>query len=203
MTQPARARFTFEEYIALEEYSNVRHEFFDGQLFAMSGGTPEHAELAARCITLLSQLLRGRPCRVYSSDLRVRISATGLATYPDISVVCGPLVRDAKDANTVLNPILLVEILSESTAAYDRGEKFSHYKQIDTLQEYMLVCPWDKTVEIRTRPDPDTTSDEPGGGWKVQSYGVEQTVVLARMGIQFSGSELFVEQLPEQLKPTL
>ena len=193
MTQPARARFTFEEYIALEEYSNVRHEFFDGQLFAMSGGTPEHAELAARCITLLSQLLRGRPCRVYSSDLRVRISATGLATYPDISVVCGPLVRDGKDPNTVLNPILLVEILSESTAAYDRGEKFSHYKQIDTLQEYMLVCPWDKTVEIRTRPEQALANSAPESGWIAQTYGVDQTVVLARLGIQFGAGELFVE----------
>lgn len=92
-------------------------------MLAMAGGSPEHAAIAARLARLIGNAIDGRPCNVYSSDLRVRVPATGLTTYPGLTVICGQLEADPQDANTATNPLLLVEVLSESTAAYDRGEK--------------------------------------------------------------------------------
>src|SRR5919106_215521 len=113
MTQPARRRYTYAEYLSLEEFSNVKHEFFGGEIYAMAGGTIDHGALAARVIRLLGDRLEGRPCLVLTSDVRVRVRATGLATYPDVSVVCGPVERDPDDRHTVINPLVVVEVLSE------------------------------------------------------------------------------------------
>src|SRR5262245_13134541 len=133
-------RFTFEQYVVLEKDSGTKHEFLGGQVWAMSGGSPEHAAVGAKVTTLLSNALRDKPCRTYSSDLRVRVKATGLATYPDVTVVCGPIELDPEDPNehTVINPRLLVEVLSPSTEDYDRGEKLGHYKQIPSLAEVVF-----------------------------------------------------------------
>ena len=107
--------YTYAEYLALEEESSVRHEFLEGEIYAMAGGSPDHAALAAACIGILrSQLPPG--CRAYTSDLRVRIAATGLTTYPDAAVICGPTQRPPEDPLAVANPVLLVEITSPSTA---------------------------------------------------------------------------------------
>ena len=99
----------------LEETSNVKHEYFGGEIYAMAGGTPEHAALAAACSAALLEQLRGGPCRVYSSDLRVRVLSTGLAAYPDVTVVCGATERDPESSSTVTNPRLVVEVLSDGT----------------------------------------------------------------------------------------
>jgi Uma2 family endonuclease len=121
MSSPAhRTRYSWAEYLALEASSNVKHEFLDGQIYGMAGGTPEHAALAAATIGILFGQLRGGPCRVYDADLRIRVLATSLATYPDAAVVCGPLERDPADPDGVTNPTLLVEVLSSSTEEYDR-----------------------------------------------------------------------------------
>src|SRR5262249_26036726 len=119
--------YSFEDYVALEAYSNVRHEFRDGSILAMASGTPEHAALCAAMSGLMFQRLIGTRCAVHSSDLRVRVSATGLCTYPDVSVVCSPRQLDPEDRNTVLNPKVLVEVTSPSSEEYDRGEKRDHY----------------------------------------------------------------------------
>jgi Uma2 family endonuclease len=153
MVEPARQRFTFDEYLLLEERSSVKHEFLGGHVWAMSGGPPEHAAIAASVIALLGALLRDERCRVFSSDLLVRVEKTGLATYPDVTVVCGSLAYDPEDPkrHTITNPRLLCEVLSPSTRDYDRGEKLDHYKQIESLEEVMLVDPETRTVEIWTR----------------------------------------------------
>lgn len=157
MAEPARKpTYTFAEYLAQEATSNIRHEYLDGEIFAMSGGTIEHGAIAANVIRLLGNALLGKPCRVLTSDVRVRVLATGLATYPDVSVACGSLERDPEDANTVVNPAVLVEVLSDSTEAYDRGEKFAHYRRIPSLQDYLLVSQHEMLIEHYRRSNDGT-----------------------------------------------
>ena len=156
MSEFAHRRHSFREYLQLEEAAEERHEFCDGAIVAMAGGTPEHALLIANFTGLLGAGLRGGPCRGYSSDLRIRVLETSLATYPDISVICGPLQRDPEDRNTATNPTVLVEVLSPSTAGYDRGEKLDHYLRIPTLQEVVLVDHRRAHVDVYRRTGPDT-----------------------------------------------
>jgi Uma2 family endonuclease len=119
-----RVHYTYEQYVALEDVSTVRHEYLEGEIYAVAGGSPDHAALAATVIRVLgNQLPDG--CRIFTSDLRVRIPKTGLSTYPDVAVVCGPTMRAADDRLAVTNPVLLVEVTSTSTEEYDRGEKLS------------------------------------------------------------------------------
>jgi Uma2 family endonuclease len=153
MAFSVRQHFTFEEYLVLEETSRAKHEFMNGHVWAMAGGTPEHGAVAANVIALLSNQLRGRPCRVFTSDVRIRVKATGLATYPDVSVVCGEVQTDPDDpkGHTVINPIAVVEILSPSSEEYDRGEKLAQYKRIDSLQEIMLVAHEERRIEVWRR----------------------------------------------------
>lgn len=153
MVHSVRQRFTFAEYLRLEASSPAKHEFLDGHVWAMAGGTPEHAAIAANLIGLLKALLRGRSCRVYTSDLRVRVTATTLGTYPDITVICGKLETDPEDAagNTAVNPKLIIEVLSPSTEEYDRSEKLSHYKKIAALEEVVLVAHEEQRLEIWRR----------------------------------------------------
>ncbi len=152
MSVPAHVvRYTWQEYLALEAASNVKHEYLDGQIYAMAGGSPDHAALQVAVPSLLFPQLRSGRCRAHGSDLRVRVLATGLATYPDLTIVCGPRALDPEDELSVTNPTLLVEVLSPSTADYDRGEKFAHYKRIPTLQQYVLVSQSEHRVEVWTR----------------------------------------------------
>ncbi len=152
MSQPAhRVHYTFAEYIALEQASNVKHEYLDGQIYAMAGGTPEHAALAAAVSGLLFAQMRGGPCRVYSSDLRVRVLATGLATYPDVTVLCGPVERDPDDKNTAVNPTVIIEVTSPGTEEYDRGEKLEHYQKIPSVQVVVMVSHSDRRIETCRR----------------------------------------------------
>lgn len=153
MSTPAhRIHYTYAEYLALEAASNVRHEFLDGQIYAMAGGTPEHAALAAAIIGLLFPQLRGIGCRAYDADLRVR-TPSGLTTYPDITVVCGPTERHPEDPQAVTNPTLVIEVLSRSTEEYDRGDKFAHYQSVSSLQQVLLVSHTDHSIEVRTRQE--------------------------------------------------
>lgn len=152
MSSPAHAvHYGWHEYLALEMASNVKHEYLDGQIYAMAGGSPDHAALQLAVPNLLFAQLRAGRCRAHGSDLRVRVLATGLATYPDVTIICGPREVDPEDKNSVTNPTLLVEVLSTSTEDYDRGEKFAHYKRIPTLRQYVLVSQDKHCVEVWTR----------------------------------------------------
>lgn len=158
MGREPRQRFTFGEYLALEDASPIKHEYLGGEVWAMAGGTPEHAAICANVIGLLHARLHGKPCRVFSADLRVRVLATGLATYPDVSVVCGRVELDPEDpkGHTVVNPRVIVEVLSPSTAAYDRGEKLDHYRRIDSLAEVVLVSHERREITLHRRRDDGT-----------------------------------------------
>ena len=155
MSRLARQRYTFEEYVELEDGSSVRHEFLDGAVWAMAGGSPEHAAVTANVVRLLGTALLGRRCRVFSSDLRIRVRETGLGTYPDASVICEDVELDPEDrkGHTALNPVVLVEVLSPSTEAYDRGEKLAHYKRIESLREVVFVAHDERRVDLWRRVD--------------------------------------------------
>lgn len=146
-------RYTFEDYVALEQSSPVKHEFHAGEIFAMAGGTPEHAALAAAVIGELISQLKGRPSRTYTSDLSVKVEATGLTTYPDATVTCGELRRDPVAKNIVLNPTVIVEVTSDSTESWDRTGKFDHYRSIPDLKEYVLVSHRERLLEVFRRRD--------------------------------------------------
>jgi Uma2 family endonuclease len=154
-------RYSFQDYLAIEEVARVKHEFLDGEIYAMAGGTPEHAALAAAITALLGSRLRGGACRVYSSDLRVRILATGLATYPDVTVVCGATERDPESPTHVTNPRIVVEVLSEGTEEYDRGEKLTHYQQAPSIAAVVLVSHRERRIDLWKRE---------GGKWRVDAY---------------------------------
>jgi Uma2 family endonuclease len=142
---------TAAEYLALEEKSETKHEYYAGQIYAMAGGTEDHSLIAANAGGEIRQAAKGTSCRVYQSDLRVRVDATGLNTYPDVAVVCGKSVRTSDSTPAVTNPAVLVEVLSESTQYYDRGEKWWHYQQISSLRDYLLVWQDRPRVEQYTR----------------------------------------------------
>ncbi|MEO8549143.1 MAG: Uma2 family endonuclease [Kofleriaceae bacterium] len=152
--QPIHHRFDFEDYLRVETDSQgVKHEFLAGRVWAMAGGSPDHALIATNIATLLNIRLRGRPCAVFSSDLRIGVQATQLVTYPDVSVICGSLERDPIDrtGQTITNPKVLVEVLSPSTAEYDRGEKIRHYKLIASLEAIVLVAHDARRLELWQR----------------------------------------------------
>lgn len=154
MVAPVRLhRYTYSEYLSLEDGSNVRHEFLDGEIYAMAGGTPEHAAVCMNVGTSLNNQLRGKGCRVHSSDLRIRVLETGLATYPDVTVVCARAEIDPENKLTIINPKVLVEVLSPSTAAYDRGEKLTHYQRIPSLREVVLVAHDERLIEVWRRDE--------------------------------------------------
>ena len=150
------ARLTPTEYLKIERASEFRHEFVNGEMFAMAGGSPQHSAIKVNLSREVSTRLKGRPCTAFDSDLRIQVSPTGLYTYPDLSVVCGELEFDDDQQDTVLNPTLLVEVLSGSTEAYDRGEKFAHYRQIASLREYVLISQKSPLVERYLRNPDDT-----------------------------------------------
>ncbi len=147
-------RYTWTEYLLLEESSTTKHEFFAGEIYAMAGGSPAHSALGLAVGGELREQLRGKPCRAYNSDLRIRVLETGLGTYPDVSVVCGELQYDPEQLRkpaTVVNPTVIVEVLSGSTEDYDRGAKFENYQRIPTLREYVLVSHREPLIEVFRR----------------------------------------------------
>jgi Uma2 family endonuclease len=177
-----RHRYTFAEYLELEEIARVRHEFYDGEIYAMAGGTPEHAAMAAAVTTALARELSGKPCRVYNSDLRVRVLATGLATYFDVTVVCGPSERDPNSPTHVTNPKLVVEILSPGTVDYDRGDKLAQYQHIPSLELIVLFDHRAPRVELWTCE---------AGAWKPTEYGAGASVPLRAVGCSLSVDEIY------------
>jgi len=130
---------TEAEYLAFERASELKHEFIQGEVFAMTGASEAHNLISVNLITTLKTQLRGRPCKIYPGDMRLKVEASGLYTYPDISVVCGEAQFVDEEFDTLTNPTLLIEVLSPSTEGYDRGKKFQEYRKLASLREYLLV----------------------------------------------------------------
>lgn len=150
------SKLTEEQYLAIERAADFKSDFLDGVMYAMSGGSPRHADLHGNIYAELRTMLRGGPCKAYNSDLRVRVSSR-MYTYPDVSVVCGKPLLGIEEDN-LLNPVVIIEVLSPSTERYDRGLKFQHYRTIPSLREYILVEQDIIQVEQYIRQDDGTWS---------------------------------------------
>lgn len=188
MVQAARDLWVrYSDYLASEEKSLTKNEYINGVIYAMAGGTPEHAALTATLLSKLHQALSGRPCRVYSSDLRVRITKTDLATYPDVTVVCGQFQAAPDDPNAASNPSLVVEVLSDSTEAYDRGEKSAHYRYISSLKEYAFVSQHTQRVEVYRRNEKNH--------WELFEFRPGEEVVFESIGCKVDVNEIYCDPL--------
>lgn len=133
------SHLSYAEYQRLEEETQQKYEYHDGEIFAMAGAEPKHNAICVNTIVLISRYLTERACNVFNSDQKVRIESINRALYPDVSVVCGKLERSENDNRAITNPVLLVEVLSDSTALYDQGDKFKFYSRLSSLQEYVLI----------------------------------------------------------------
>jgi Uma2 family endonuclease len=136
---PEKRRVSLQEYLVWEERSGGKHEFYRGEIFAMAGTTVRHNRIAGNIYARLHQLLEGRDCEPFGSDQRIRVDASDLSTYPDVSVTCAGLVLDKVDRHAITNPRVIFEVLSKSTENYDRGRKFELYQQLESFQEYVVV----------------------------------------------------------------
>ncbi len=178
---------SYSEYLALEATGDARHEWFDGVVYAMAGGTLDHSALCASIITALSVALAAKPCRVFTSDARVRVKATGLATYPDASVACGRAERDPDDAHALVNPVVLVEVLSASTEDWDRGGKFAHYRRIPSLRDYLIVVQGNALIEHHRRND--------DGSWTMRELRAGEVVTLAGVAATIAVDDVYRDPL--------
>ena len=181
MSAIPKHKWTVAEYLAAEQTSEVRHEFFNGEIFAMAGASPEHNTVKENCIGEMFFRLKNTPCRSFSTDQRVKIPATGLYTYPDILIVCGRAEFDAEDPHSLINPQVIFEILSPSTESYDRGTKFHHFQKLPSVKEYVLISQDKMQVERFVRQPNDswllTTFDDVNGEFALTTVPV--TVLLA------------------------
>ena len=183
LSKPER-RITPEEYLDAERRAETKSEYYDGQIYAMTGASLVHNRLVANLIASLHGQLKGGPCGVLPGDMRVRVPETGLYTYPDVSVVCGePELEDAH-LDILLNPVVLIEVLSDSTEGYDRGRKFDHDRRIPSLQEYVLVRQKDVRVDVYRR---QTTRE-----WLLtDAVGVEESVELPSVRCTLPLAEIY------------
>jgi Uma2 family endonuclease len=145
-----------EEYLSLEREAEVKSEYFRGEMFLMAGASEAHNLIVANLIAELRAQFKNRPCKVYPGDMRVKIPATGLYTYPDVTAICGEPEFEDDHRDTLLNPTVIIEVLSDSTEAYDRGKKFEHYRRIASLSDYLLVAQDRPDVEHYLRHEDKT-----------------------------------------------
>ncbi len=175
-----RHRYTYAQYVALERESPTKHEFFDGEIYAMAGGSEDHSALAANVLAALVPAIGDRPCRVHTSDLRIYVEAVGLATFPDGSVICGPLQQHPPSPDaTAVNPMILLEVTSESSEEYDTGAKLEAYQTIPTLREVILVSHRERRITVHRRDASGTWLMRvgiAGGRITVDALGVELVV---------------------------
>jgi Uma2 family endonuclease len=175
--------FTANDYLAWEPLQTERHEFVDGEVFAMAGAEDRHVTATMNIAFALRQHLAGSACKTYMSDMRLQVAASNSYFYPDVLVTCS--AQDAASPQIKSEPTLLVEVLSPSTAAYDRGVKFSHYRNLPSLREYVLI-------DLDTRCT-DVYRKGTDGLWVLHPFGVNQTVLLESMELQMTAQQLFAE----------
>jgi Uma2 family endonuclease len=176
-----RSALSPAEYLEWERQQPVRHEFFRGEVLAMAGGSIRHNALCARLIAELTNALAARECVVLSSDQRVGIGAGERYVYPDVSVVCGPVTAEPGTGDVIVNPTILVEVISASTEQYDRGQRWEGYQRLPSLSDYVLVSQAEPRIEQFQR--------QPGGGWIYRAVGPAERIALA------SGAELVVDSI--------
>ena len=162
MSAQPESFLTAQDYLVWERQQETRHEYLEGQVFAMTGASRAHNMLCANILASLHGQLRGKPCEIYVNDMRVKVSETGMYTYPDLVAACGEPRFEDQAVDTLLNPVLIIEVLSDSTERYDRGAKFTHYRSVVSLREYLLVSQHESRVEHYVR--------QPGNHWLLTEY---------------------------------
>ncbi len=184
MSAVPRTKLTEAEYLAKERKAEFKSEFYKGEMFAMSGASREHILITSNLVAALHTQFKGRCCEVYSNDMRVKISATGLYNYPDVVIVCGePEFLDAA-VDTLLNPTVLIEVLSPSTESYDRGTKAVQYRRIPSLREHVLIA--------QDRPHVEVLSRQADGSWLLrESSDLDQVVTLPSVSVSLPMREIF------------
>jgi len=184
MSSQAKTYFTPEEYLELERNSETKSEYFNGEIFAMGGASPQHVLIVTNVVGELHSQLKDRSCNLYSTDLRLKVSPTGLYTYPDVIVVCGKPEFSDDQKDTLINPTVIVEILSQSTKDYDRGEKFELYRMLLAFKEYVLISQDKCHVEHYVRQTDNT--------WLLsETNRIEDHIDLASVGCILKLSEIY------------
>jgi Uma2 family endonuclease len=185
MQQRSQRRYSLDEYLAVEEASTIKHEYYDGEIFAMAGSSLAHNHITANILTFLRTGLRERECSAFGSDLRLRTPG-GLFAYPDVMVICGQVELTHGRPDTVTNPIILVEVLSQATRDYDRGDKFGHYREIPTLREFLLVEQDRLFVEHFQLGSNKVWTPTPAQAW-------DEAVMLSSINLSLPLSEVYQE----------
>lgn len=186
MSSEPQKRLTPEEYLAIERQAETKSEYVDGEMFAMSGASPRHVLIATNIAVALGLRLKDRPCYVFTADLRLNVSPTGLFTYPDVVVACGELKYRDDRRDTLLNPVVLFEVLSESTEAYDRGRKFEHYRTLPSLAEYLLVA--------QDKPHVEQFVRQPDARWLLGEFNhPDDVVTLPSLGCTLPLAEIYAK----------
>lgn len=175
-------RYTYADYVALERESPTKHEFLDGEIYAMAGGSEEHSALAAQVLRILGNAVGDRPCRTHTSDLRIYVEAAGLATFPDGSVICGPLEQHAPSpVATAINPTVLLEVTSDSSEEYDMEDKLDYYRTIPSLRDYVVVSHRERRVTVHSRIDDVWTTSTALAGGRVTVISLEADLVVGEV----------------------
>jgi Uma2 family endonuclease len=167
----SKQKMSIEEYLEMENASTEKHEYYKGEIFDMSGAKMPHNRISSNLLIALGSKLKGKKCQPYGSDARIHVESNTLFTYPDISIICGEVITLNNDDYNVLNPTVIIEVLSKSTKNYDRGEKFKLYRDIATLKEYILVDPESTDIEIFRLNE--------NGHWELEEYkSLTDTVII-------------------------
>ncbi len=175
---------TPEQYLEIERKAEYKSEYFGGEMFAMAGASREHCLLSGSLVAILYPQFQTRSCEIYASDMRVRVTRTGLHTYPDVIVVCGQPRFTDDVVDTLLNPTFLAEVLSPGTEAYDRGRKFEHYRSLESLSEYLLVAQDRMHADLYTR--------QPDGSWVLrEARQMDDTLELRSIACHISMADLY------------
>jgi Uma2 family endonuclease len=185
MSAPSKVLMSVAEYLAFERASETKHEFVNGEVYAMSGASLEHVEISHNLHLAIGIRLRGKPCRPLGSDMRIRVPNTRMHTYPDLTIVCGEPILEDQFLDTLLNPTIIFEILSPSTERYDRGAKFAHYRRIETLKGYVLISQSSASVERHIRQE--------DGQWLLKAYEdlENDSLELPMVGLSVPLSEIY------------
>lgn len=178
-----RTGVTEEEYLAFERSSAEKHEYADGEVFAMSGGTAEHSAVTLNLLAELRTAIQGGGCRAFESNMRVHVPATGRYVYPDGSIACGRLEFKDDSRDTLLNPRVVLEVLSDSTEAYDRGDKFAGYRTIPSVAEYVIASQTQPRIEVFTR--------QPDESWTLRIFGRGEKVQLGSLGCAIEVDQVY------------
>jgi Uma2 family endonuclease len=175
---------TPEEYLRRERQAETKSEYWDGQVYALAGASQRHTIIVANILALAVTQFKGRSCTVHASDLRVKVRPTGLYTYPDIVIVCGRAGFEDRNRDTLLNPTVIIEVLSTSTEAYDRGTKFEHYRALESLSDYLLVSQESPTIEHFERMHEDK--------WLLSTHkGLDAVVLIVSAGCNLPLAEVY------------